>query len=117
MTTVFSKQQRGQILVARDKQWSGWIVPSKRMYWPYIERIDTCPNRPHVQHRIVCCDCGLAHDMEFILVDTRGTVITLPQSTHFMYRVRRNERSTARIRHTYPNRGQMALLANRGSDK
>ena len=39
------------------------------------------------KHRIVCCDCGLAHDFEFQVVEEQIEL-----------RARRNERSTGQIR-------------------
>ena len=39
------------------------------------------------KQRIACCDCGLAHDYEFRIVEGR-----------VQYRIRRNNRATAQIR-------------------
>lgn len=58
----------------------------------------------HLQHRIICCDCGLSHDMEFIVVETkkvRGVTKMIrmaPKRFTIQYRARRNEISTAQIR-------------------
>lgn len=60
--------------------------------------------RAHLQHRLVCCDCGLSHDMEFIIVETctRGGKLKMlrlaPKKFAIQFRARRNERSTAQIR-------------------
>lgn len=59
----------------------------------------------HLQHRLICCDCGLAHDMEFIVVEVsrrNGRVRMVREAPLKKYtvqfRARRNERSTAQIR-------------------
>lgn len=59
----------------------------------------------HLQHRLICCDCGLAHDMEFLIVETAPTpngglraVKAAPAKYAIQFRARRNERSTAQIR-------------------
>lgn len=58
----------------------------------------------HLQHRLICCDCGLSHDMEFIVVKTarRGGTVknvgTAPLSYAIQFRARRNERSSAQVR-------------------
>lgn len=59
----------------------------------------------HLQHRLICCDCGLAHDMEFQVVQVRAAkngavrmVRVAPKSYTIQFRARRNERSTALVR-------------------
>lgn len=58
----------------------------------------------HLQHRLICCDCGLSHDMEFVVVRTRRKggktqmIAVAPSSFAIQFRARRNERSTAQIR-------------------
>lgn len=58
----------------------------------------------HLQHRIICCSCGLAHDFEFQIVETatRAGKLRLvklaPKKYAIQFRVRRNERSTAQVR-------------------
>lgn len=59
----------------------------------------------HLQHRLICCDCGLAHDFEFAIVEvTKGrngrlrVVKSAPKKFAIQFRARRNERSTAQIR-------------------
>lgn len=58
----------------------------------------------HLQHRLICCDCGLAHDMEFVIVEVairRGKLAMIriaPKNLAIQFRARRNERSTAQIR-------------------
>ena len=61
--------------VVYDKDgWSEWFIPRN--------------NRGRaLTYRIVCCDCGLAHDFEF-----RTTGIEVE------FRMRSNERSTVRTR-------------------
>jgi len=54
--------------VAGKDGWSAWVNPAPG-------------------YRMICCDCGLAHEMEFRVV--QGEVI---------FRARRHERSTAQIR-------------------
>lgn len=61
--------------------------------------------KPHLQHRISCCDCGLSHDFEFLVVRTRVNkngrtimVAVAPRNLAIQFRVRRNERATAQIR-------------------
>jgi hypothetical protein len=63
------------------------------------------PRQVHLQHRLICCDCGLAHDFEFIIVKTTKTknggtrmVGYAPKGFSLQFRVRRNERSTAQVR-------------------
>ena len=58
----------------------------------------------HLQHRLICCDCGLSHDMEFVVVRTRRKggktqmVALAPSGFAIQFRARRNERSTAQVR-------------------
>jgi hypothetical protein len=58
----------------------------------------------HLQQRLICCDCGLSHDYEFVVVETvihRGKVTMVrvaPKRFAIQWRGRRNERSTARNR-------------------
>ena len=48
---------------------NGWVQPIRKKY------------------RLMCCDCGLVHEMDFRLIKTkRGSTI--------QFRVRRNERAT-----------------------
>lgn len=64
--------------------------------------------RVHLQHRLICCDCGLAHDMEFTIVETarRHGKLTMvkvaPKRFAIQFRARRNERSTAQVRKHKP---------------
>lgn len=51
--------------------WSRWVYPVMEGY------------------KMVCCDCGLVHDMEFRVTDNYNRV---------EFRARRNERSTAAVR-------------------
>lgn len=66
--------------------------------------------RVHLQHRLICCDCGLAHDFEFVIVETRTRngrskmVRVAPLKFAIQFRARRNERSTAQIRRHKPKR-------------
>jgi hypothetical protein len=55
---------------ANEDGWSDWIRPINNKF------------------RMICCDCGFAHDLEFD-TDTDG---------HIMFRASRNNRSTAQIR-------------------
>lgn len=59
----------------------------------------------HLQHRLICCDCGRADDMEFFIVEVsrrrNGTTVMLrsaPKTFALQFRARRNERSTAAVR-------------------
>ncbi len=58
----------------------------------------------HLQHRLICCDCGLSHDMEFQIVKVRTRngktmmVAVAPKSFAIQFRARRNERSSAAMR-------------------
>jgi hypothetical protein len=54
---------------------------------------------------LICCDCGLAHDFEFQVVQVRKTkngalrmTRVAPRSFTVQFRARRNERSTALVR-------------------
>lgn len=51
-----------------DAGWTDWVAPYKH-------------------YRLVCCDCGLAHDMEFRVILGEA-----------QFRARRNNRSTGQIR-------------------
>jgi hypothetical protein len=68
------------------------------------ERLWPGPSSVHLQHRLICCDCGLAHDFEFQIVEiTRRngrTVMTkvAPKRFALQFRARRNEKSTAQVR-------------------
>ncbi len=42
------------------------------------------------RHRIICCDCGLAHDLEFKIVGWAKQIVK--------FRAHKNMRSTAQIR-------------------
>ena len=53
--------------------WTIWINPAVPM-----------------EHKIVCCDCGLIHDIEFRVVENA-----------VQFRARRNERATAARRRKY----------------
>jgi hypothetical protein len=65
-------------------------------------------------YRMACCDCGLAHDMQF-RVDDLGQV---------NFRARRNQRSTGQLRRQMVARGELrkeengkwARLASMGDD-
>lgn len=108
-----------QITIAYGRIWSEWEYHDNKKLWPYVEKAKRV-RRPHLQHRLVCCDCGLAHDLEFVIVDKRkphSSAFVAPHYYGLQYRVRRNERSTARVRHSYLNRGEMAKLAGKGSAK
>ena len=76
-------------IVENADGWSDWIAPKPGPY------------------RMVCCDCGLAHDLEFKVVrwldkpDARG----MQEFSHIgklnygvIFRASRNERSTAQFR-------------------
>jgi hypothetical protein len=64
-------------------------------------------------YRLICCDCGLSHDMEFVVVkvlrhNEDGTWEHSDPLDSDRYRVlfkaRRNNRSTANLRRNKPNR-------------
>lgn len=71
-----------------DDGWTRWIAPVMAGY------------------KIVCCDCGLAHDMEFQVVKAQPAKPNgtwdhgdpLGEQYRVLFRVARNERSTAAIR-------------------
>lgn len=52
-----------------DTGWSDWVAPYKNNW------------------RLICCDCGLVHDLEFRV-----------KSGESQFRIRRNNRSTGQIR-------------------
>lgn len=69
--------------------WTRWVFPKVEGY------------------RMVCCDCGLAHDLQFralrVLEESedgrRAQVESLdPAEYQVEFRVRRNNRSTAQVR-------------------
>lgn len=58
---------------------------------------------PHMaNYRMVCCDCGLSHTLEFKVLKTRqaGKFISGSEQRgmRVLFRARRNNRSTAAIR-------------------
>jgi hypothetical protein len=67
-------------------------------------RLWTGDRRVHLQHRLICCDCGLAHDMEFLVVEVARSgkglrmIRLAPKRYAVQFRARRNERSTAQVR-------------------
>jgi len=72
-----------------DNGWSRWVPPLMRGY------------------RIACCDCSLVHDMEFAVVRVRKTLPDGswehgapldPEKYRVLFRARRNNRSTSRLR-------------------
>lgn len=75
--------------------WTRWVHPVMKGY------------------RMVCCDCGLAHDLEFEVLEvdayhTNGTWSGEPLDPtvyRVSFRAKRNNRSTAQIRrHKEPRR-------------
>lgn len=58
----------------------------------------------HQQLRLICCDCGLSHDIEFQvvqLVKNKGIFRPAALASKFyavQLRLRRNDRSTAQVR-------------------
>ncbi len=50
--------------------------------------VEVLIDTPNVTERVICCDCGLAHDIEYRIVDKTQLGIT----------VWRNNRSTAQRR-------------------
>lgn len=69
------------------------------------ERLWDGDSKVHLQHRMYCCDCGLAHDFEFVIVEARRrknaptmAVRIAPKKFAIQYRVKRNERATAQVR-------------------
>lgn len=75
-------------MVEREDGWCDWQVPLMKGY------------------RMGCCDCGLVHDMEFVIVekgrtrkDGTFTIVELPQAKYRVkFRAKRNNRSTAAMR-------------------
>lgn len=69
-------------------EWTEWVAPTMKKY------------------RMGCCDCGLVHDMEFSIVrvtrrkgqDFDGKQVS---GHRVLFRVKRNNRSTARMRHAH----------------
>lgn len=73
--------------------WSDWIYPVMSNY------------------RMVCCDCGLAHDLQFQVFregpsDKANCFTILPSAKNqrVQFRARRNVRSTAQVRRKPPQR-------------
>jgi hypothetical protein len=50
-----------------------------------------------LKYKFVCCDCGLTHDIEF-MVRLKGGRILDRRKGQIKFRVRRNARSTAAVR-------------------
>lgn len=64
-----------------ENGWTYWIKPHMRLY------------------RMGCCDCGLVHDLQFVVVKSgRGHAV--------VFRARRNNRSTAAIRKNWQVRDE-----------
>ena len=64
----------------------GWVKPCRKAY------------------RMMCCDCGLVHEMDFRIVDSRNG-----KKRQVQFRVRRNERATAASRRARVRRGELKL--------
>jgi hypothetical protein len=62
--------------------WTVWVQPA------------TDPDGEQ-RFRQVCCDCGLAHDLEFRIVEEPGLLTDHPKVE---FRLKRNERATAQLR-------------------
>lgn len=66
-------------LTQRDtKSFTPWVTPARK-------------------YKLVCCDCGLVHDMEF-MVRLKGRKTLDRRTGQIKFRVRRNTRATAGIR-------------------
>jgi hypothetical protein len=65
--------------------WSTWIAPEKK-------------------YRLMCCDCGLVHDMQF----AHG-LNSVSKREQIIFRVRRNARATAAVRRWKPKKLKDAL--------
>lgn len=75
--------------------WTQWIRPLH----PY----------PGKAHRMVCCDCGLVHDMQFRFEVEKDEHVGVP--LEFRYRVRRNDRATAATRRGADQRSTIRKVA------
>lgn len=84
---------RARRLAGNPNEFSEFVFPD-----PHAKLWDGLP--AHLQHRLICCDCGLAHDFEFVVVKlAKGRFSAVaPKNYAIQFRVRRNERSTAQIR-------------------
>jgi hypothetical protein len=52
---------------------------------------------PAVKYRLACCDCGLIHDMQFMVLLKGGQKLDRRKG-QIKFRVRRNKRATAAMR-------------------
>lgn len=73
---------------ANDDGWCDWVSPT--------------PKRPY---RMACCDCGLVHDLEFRAIEVEAKrggwwaeIGPLAAVHRILFRARRNERETAKLR-------------------
>ena len=48
-----------------------------------------------------CCDCGLVHTIDFVIVDENKKQQPLPKGWAIQLRARRNNRATAAIRRNF----------------
>ena len=72
------------------KRWSRWCYPIMKDY------------------KIVCCDCGLVHDMEFRVTGDYD---------HVEFRSRRNNRSTGQVRRHMRRKSDSAILKLPGNSQ
>lgn len=77
---------------AGEGGWSEWVSPSRKKLY-----------------RMACCDCGLVHELEFSAVEVvtekrggwwKGRDLTVP--FRVLFRARRNDRETAKMRAAQP---------------
>lgn len=79
-------------MIEREDGWTDWQFPLMKGY------------------RMGCCDCGLVHDMEFVIAEVSRTkkngtftATELPQKKYRVkFRAKRNNRSTAAMKRSKP---------------
>lgn len=79
------------LMQADDRSWTRWTTPA-------------------VNYKLVCCDCGLCHDVEF-MVRLKGGKKLDRRRGQIKFRLRRNLRSTAAIRR-HPQKASLPLFAS-----
>lgn len=94
---------RHKRMVEREDGWCDWVSPEMAGY------------------RMACCDCGLVHDMEFVVARVEynedGSFNVLEEDIPGMkvlFRARRNNRSTAQVRRHKPNAPLDQIQGTRG---
>lgn len=67
-----------QIIQPTETQFSQWVTPNRK-------------------YKLQCCDCGLVHDMQFIVLLKAGRKLDRRKG-QIKFRVRKNDKATMAVR-------------------